>query len=150
MLAQWHKSYAPLFSNKHLSNDQLTRFALAHGVAAWYYLYLVQTHILFVHEMWVATAAPNTQQSANGSRGNWIWDALKREVPTAFGLYVGIALVCLLIAHPDARVVNYSFFEHWGEAEMEEINFYSVAPHWYFRAHMGLLTVCAHHYEGLA
>ncbi len=33
---------------------------------------------------------------------------------------------------------------------MEEINFFIVAPHWYFRSHMGLLTVCAHHYEGLA
>jgi len=33
---------------------------------------------------------------------------------------------------------------------MEEINFFIVAPHWYFRPHMGLLTVCAHHYEGLA
>jgi len=33
---------------------------------------------------------------------------------------------------------------------MEEVNFFIVAPHWYFRPHMGLLTVCAHHYEGLA
>ena len=32
---------------------------------------------------------------------------------------------------------------------MEELNFFIVAPHWYFRAHMGLLTVCAQHYEGL-
>lgn len=33
---------------------------------------------------------------------------------------------------------------------MEDINFFIVAPHWYFRPHMGLLTVCAQHYEGLA
>ena len=26
--------------------------------------------------------------------------------------------------------------------------FFIVAPHWYFRPHMGLLTVCAQHYEG--
>ena len=32
---------------------------------------------------------------------------------------------------------------------MEELNFFIVAPHWYFRPHMGLLTVCAQHYEGL-
>jgi hypothetical protein len=32
---------------------------------------------------------------------------------------------------------------------MEDINFFIVAPHWYFRPHMGLLTVCAQHYEGL-
>jgi len=24
-----------------------------------------------------------------------------------------------------------------------------VGPHWYFRPHMGLLTICAEHYEGL-
>jgi hypothetical protein len=33
---------------------------------------------------------------------------------------------------------------------MEDINFFIVAPHWYFRPHMGLLTVCAQPYEGLA
>ena len=42
------------------------------------------------------------------------------------------------------------FFEQWAEVEMEDINFYIVGPHWYFRPHMGLLTICAQHYEGLA
>lgn len=41
------------------------------------------------------------------------------------------------------------FFEQWSEAEVEDINFFIVGPHWYFRPHMGLLTVCAQHYEGL-
>ncbi len=67
-----------------------------------------------------------------------------------FTLYKATAVVFFLMAHPDARVVNYSYFEQWSESEMEEVNFFIVAPHWYFRAHMGLLTVCAHHYEGLA
>jgi len=48
---RWHKVYAPFFSNKHLSTDQLTRFMIAHYLSAWYYTYLVQTHVLFVHEM---------------------------------------------------------------------------------------------------
>lgn len=65
-------------------------------------------------------------------------------------LYVGLAISFFFMMHPDSRVVNYGFFEQWSETEMEEINFFIVAPHWYFRAHMGLLTVCAHHYEGLA
>jgi len=67
-----------------------------------------------------------------------------------FVLYKALAVVFFLLAHPDMRVVNYGFFEQWSESEMEEVNFFIVAPHWYFRAHMGLLTVCAHHYEGLA
>jgi hypothetical protein len=33
--------------------------------------------------------------------------------------------------------------------EVEDINFFIVGPHWYFRPHMGLLTLCAQHYEGL-
>lgn len=35
----------------------------------------------------------------------------------------------LKMANPDFRVVNYSFFEQWSETEMEEINFFIVAPH---------------------
>lgn len=67
-----------------------------------------------------------------------------------FSLYLALAALFFALLHPDFRVVNYNFFEQWSETEMEEVNFFIVAPHWYFRPHMGLLTVCAHHYEGLA
>jgi hypothetical protein len=66
-----------------------------------------------------------------------------------FTAFLLLATVFLKMANPDFRVVNYTFFEQWSETEMEEINFFIVAPHWYFRPHMGLLTVCAQHYEGL-
>jgi len=66
-----------------------------------------------------------------------------------FSLYLALALWFVLWLYPDPYVANYSFFEQWTEAEMEDINFFIVAPHWYFRPHMGLLTVCAQHYEGL-
>jgi hypothetical protein len=42
------------------------------------------------------------------------------------------------------------FFERWNIVELDDIRFYGVAPHWYFRAYMGILTVCPSHYEGLA
>ena len=29
--------------------------------------------------------------------------------------------------------INYFFFERWNIAELDEIRFYGVAPHWYFR-----------------
>jgi quinol-cytochrome oxidoreductase complex cytochrome b subunit len=150
LFLRWHKVYAPFFSNKHLSTEQLTRFMVAHYISAWYYLYLVQTHVMFIHEMWDADSNRSTQLNTSTPKASWGWDALKKEVMSMFVLYKGIALLYFLMAHPDAKVVNYAFFEQWSEAEMEEINFFIVAPHWYFRAHMGLLTVCAHHYEGLA
>ena len=46
-----------------------------------------------------------------------------------FSLYLGGMLGFFLLAHPDVHVVNYSFFEQWGEAEVEEVNFFIVAPH---------------------
>jgi hypothetical protein len=45
--------------------------------------------------------------------------------------------------------VNYYFFERWNISELDEIRFYGVAPHWYFRPFMGLLTIAPSHYEGL-
>lgn len=66
-----------------------------------------------------------------------------------FLFYTIVMTWFISLAYPDSRVVNFSFFEQWSEAEVEDINFFIVAPHWYFRAHMGLLTVCAQHYEGL-
>lgn len=147
---RWHKTYTPFFSNTHLSVEQLTRFMVAHYLSAWYYTYLVQAHVVFIHEMWEATSARSLQQTTTTPKGAWLWDALKKEVMCMFALYKALALVFLAMLHPDTRVVNYGFFEQWSEAEMEEVNFFIVAPHWYFRPHMGLLTVCAHHYEGLA
>ena len=46
----------------------------------------------------------------------------------ASGYLLGAAAFVFLM-HPDSRTVNYSFFEQWSEAEVEEINFFIVAPH---------------------
>jgi len=123
---------------------------IAHYLSAWYYTYLVQAHVVFIHEMWDASANRSTQLTTSTPKGSWVWDAIKKEIMTMFALYKGLAILFFFMLHPDVHVVNYSFFEQWSETEMEEVNFFIVAPHWYFRPHMGLLTVCAHHYEGLA
>jgi hypothetical protein len=41
------------------------------------------------------------------------------------------------------------FFEFWNIAELDDIRFYGVAPHWYFRPLMGILVISPTHYEGL-
>jgi hypothetical protein len=51
--------------------------------------------------------------------------------------------------HLNPLTVNYFFFERWNTRELDEIRFYGVAPHWYFRPFMGLLVVTPTHYEGL-
>lgn len=149
LLNNWHKTYAPIFTNKHLNVDQLIRFMVGHYISAYYYTYLVQLHVMYIHEMWDADANQSTHQDTTSPKFSWIWDAFKKEVMCMFSVYLGLALVFATWLYPDFYVVNYSFFEQWTETEVEDINFFAVAPHWYFRPHMGLLTVCAQHYEGL-
>lgn len=149
LLNCWHKTYAPIFTNKHLNVDQLIRFMVGHYISAYYYTYLVQLHVMYIHEMWDADANQSTHQDTTSPKFSWIWDAFKKEVMCMFSVYLGLALVFSTWLYPDFYVVNYSFFEQWTETEVEDINFFAVAPHWYFRPHMGLLTVCAQHYEGL-
>jgi hypothetical protein len=72
-----------------------------------------------------------------------------RENLFGLGFYLSTFLWFANDMFPGAYVVNFTFFEQWSEAEVEDINFFIVGPHWYFRPHMGLLTVCAQHYEGL-
>lgn len=144
-----HKIYSLVFTNKHLNMDQLTRFMVAHYIAAWYYVYLVQLHVMYIHEMWDGDSAFSDTQDNNTSKGNWFLDALQKESIIMLFLYLFVYFYCIIVYHPDSKVVNFNFFEQWAEVEMEDINFFIVGPHWYFRPHMGLLTICSQHYEGL-
>jgi hypothetical protein len=102
---------------------------VAHYLSAWYYVYLIQTHVLFVHEMWDADAGRSVQQTTSTPKASWLWDALNKEMMLMVGLYLSLATWFFLWAHPDHRVVNYTFFEQWSESEVEELNFFIVAPH---------------------
>jgi quinol-cytochrome oxidoreductase complex cytochrome b subunit len=144
-----HKAYAAVFTNKHLNVDQLTRFMIGHYLAAYFYTYLLQAHLMFIHEAWDADSALSTQQDSTSPKLTWLWDALAKEALMMLGAYVLLVTTFIQLAYPDPRAVNYTFFEQWSEAESEELNYFIVAPHWYFRPHMGLLTACAQHYEGL-
>lgn len=85
--------------------------------------------MLFIHEMWDASSNRSTQQTTSTPKGSWVWDAIKKEVLTMFALYKSLAVLYLFMLHPDVHVVNYGFFEQWSETEMEEVNFFIVAPH---------------------
>lgn len=50
LVGRLHRAYTPIFLNRHASIDLTLRFAALHYVLAYYYLHLVQTHIVHVHE----------------------------------------------------------------------------------------------------
>ena len=143
-----YKTYYIIFTNKHLNTDQLTRLMILHYFTPWYYLYLVKLHVLFCHESWDSDSGEAVYEDKSGTYVAWFYDAFLKEIQDAWywSLYV---FVYFTMHHFDASTVNYHFFERWNISELDEIRFYGVAPHWYFRPLMGLLVVSPSHYEGL-
>ena len=102
---------------------------VAHYISAYYYTYLVQLHVMYVHEMWDADANQSSHQDTSSPKYTWIWDAMAKELLMTFSIYLTLALVFFSWLHPDMYVLNTTFFEQWTETEMEDINFFIVAPH---------------------
>ena len=143
-----HKTYYIIFTNKHLNTDQLVRLMVFHYITPVYYLTLINLHVLFCHESWDTDSGEWTYEDRSTTYIAWFYDALQKEFQDAcywsiyvflFATFHNMHLVC----------VSYYFFERWNIAEMTDIRFYGVAPHWYFRAFMGILVVSPTHWEGL-
>lgn len=92
LLARWHKTYAIFFTNRHLNVDQLTRFMIAHYVGAYYYVYLLQLHVMFIHEAWDADSNASTQQETDQPKPLWSLEGLRREAFFMFSLLCGALL----------------------------------------------------------
>lgn len=143
-----HKTYYTLFTNKHLNVDQLIRFMLFHYFTPFYYLYLIQMHVLFCHESWDTDSGENTYEDRSVTLVSWLFDAFVKETQDAW-FYSHFVVAYYLVHFFDGESVNYYYFERWNICELDEIRFYGVSPHWYFRPFMGLLTMAPTHYEGL-
>jgi quinol-cytochrome oxidoreductase complex cytochrome b subunit len=142
------KTYYILFTNKHLNTDQLTRFMLFHYFTPWFYLYLIQVHVMFCHESWDTDSGENTIEDKSTTYIAWFYDAFLKEIQDAW-FWTQFVFIYFILHHFNASTVTYHFFERWNISELDEIRFYGVAPHWYFRPLMGLLTITPTHYEGL-
>lgn len=151
LFGKTHYTFALLFGNQHLSTDILVRFMLFHYAMGFYLTFFLFVHINFVHEEWDSDVDVSAYQDTQNSLSSWVHDNIESET--------NWTLLILLVAHHQivrwpwycngGRPLDYYFFEHWSEAEVEDINYFAVSPHWYFRPHMGLLTICAKHYEGI-
>lgn len=148
LLNNSHKSYYFIFTNKHLNTDELLRLMILHYLSPWYYLYLVKMHILFCHENWDNSSEKNIYEDKSSSWLSWFYDALIKEIQDSINILIWTFLY-FFFHHLDTLSVHYSFFERWNISELDEIRFYGVAPHWYFRPIMSLLTVAPSHFEGI-
>lgn len=102
---------------------------IAHYLVAWYYLYLIQLHLLFVHDGWEAKSQRAVIQETTSPKSSWGWDALKKEFAIMATLYFFIIDTSIHWTFFQKLPTSYSNFEEFGEGEVEDINFYIVAPH---------------------
>ncbi len=144
-----YKTYYIIFTNKHLNLDQMLRFMVLHYFTPWYYLYLIQIHIIFCHESWDSDSGESSYEDKSGSYISWFFDAFLKEIQDAW-YWIIFFSVLFWVHHIDPESLKFGFFERWNIAEYDEIRFYGVAPHWYFRPFMGILIIAPTHYEGLA
>jgi hypothetical protein len=148
LLNNTHETYYFIFTNKHLNIDELLRLSLLHYLSPWYFYYLVQLHTLYCHENWDSDADKNVYEDKSIMILSWYYDALLKEISDSWQfLYTMFVLFFWHIFDMDS--VQYFFFEKWNISELDEIRFYGVAPHWYFRPFMGLLTIAPTHFEGI-
>ena len=84
---------------------------VAHYVSAWYYVYLVQSHVMFIHEMWDSTSGQSSNQDNTTPKANWFIDSIAKESSFMLVLFIGSMLSNLLANLPDLKAVNFTFFE---------------------------------------
>lgn len=139
------KVYWWLFTDKALNSDTLVRLAYAHYISAFYLFYLGFLHAVDMHYDW--------KQDFNfdglDTELMWFDEGLSSELSSLFDLLcVVFFLGWYLYAEPEA--LSYEIFM-WGDIGLvNDVRFYGVAPHWYFRPFMAWLTVCPMHVTGIA
>lgn len=144
LVAKHGKIYWWIFPAQELNFDTMVRLMYGHYTSA-FILFAVSTiHSLEMHYDWKDTSF-NEQQQIDLS---WWDDAVKSET-FGYSKYM-IALFYLgYIFYHEVECLGVELFM-WGDTgPINDIRFYGVTPHWYFRAYMSWLVACPHHYIGL-
>ena len=138
------KFYWWLFTDKQLNCDTVIRLAYAHYVSAFFLFYLGIIHSFDMHYDWKSEAFFDGVETEI----TWWDEALSSEISWAAVIFVSFGLICWFV-YPDPEALSYELFM-WGDVGMvNDIRFYGVAPHWYFRPYMAWLIVCPYHNTGI-
>ncbi len=139
------KFYWWIFTNKQMNSDTIIRMAYAHYCSAFFMAYLALLHAIDMHYDW------KNESSSDGLDNELVWweEAFSNELNSTSSVLFFISFICLcLYEYPEA--LTYELFM-WGDVGLvNDIRFYGVAPHWYFRPLMSWLLVCPFHKMGIA
>lgn len=138
------KIYWWFFPNQELNVDTVLRLMYAHYVSAFLFLTLAIYHSLEMHYDW----RDNIFFEGQKNLLSWWDDVIKNEILTTIWFFLLINAGTMYI-YSNSEPLSTELFM-WGDVGLtSEIRFLGVTPHWYFRAYMGWLVTCPHHYLGL-
>lgn len=138
------KVYWILFTNKTLNSDTVVRIAYAHYIISLSIFFLSFFHSFEMHYDW-KNGSIDDGVEVNVS---WFSFVVKEEISfllNFFSFFYLLGSYWYYVNEP----LTYEIFL-WGDVGLiNDVRFLGVAPHWYFRAYMGWLIVCPHHYIGI-
>ena len=138
------KPYWWIFTDKQLNTDTLVRLSYAHYLSAFFLTYLAILHSIDMHYDW------KTETTNDGLCIDLTWwnEVLLSEIGATIEVLL-IFFVISLFLFEEPEALSYEYFM-WGDIGIvNDIRFYGVAPHWYFRPFMAWLIVCPHHKTGI-
>ena len=139
------KFYWWVFTNKQLNSDTMIRMAYAHYCSAFFMAYLGLLHAIDMHYDW------KNESASDGLDNEFTWweEAFSNELNSTALILVIISIICYFL-YENPESLTYELFM-WGDVGLlNDIRFYGVAPHWYFRPLMSWLLVCPFHKMGIA
>jgi quinol-cytochrome oxidoreductase complex cytochrome b subunit len=137
-------AYWWIFTDKSLNTDTLIRLGYFHYISAFYMFYIALLHGIDLHYDW------KNETTYDGVETELVWwdEALSNELGTFFELILLFIIICFFL-YPEPEAVSYELFM-WGDIGiMNDVRFYGVAPHWYFRPFMAWLIACPNHITGV-
>jgi len=138
------KPYWWPFTDKLLNTDTMIRLMYLHYCIAFFLLYLGLMHGVDMHYDWKSKG----MFSGIKQQLNWWDEALSNELGLLLNFIVVLGCIGeFLYSEPEA--LSYEIFM-WGDIGIiNDVRFYGVAPHWYFRPYMAWLIACPYHYVGI-
>lgn len=138
------KPYWWIFTDRSLNTDTLVRLAYAHYLSAFYLTFIAALHAFDMHYDW------KTESIRDGISNDLSWwnEVLLMEIGATLEMLVIFTFISILM-YPEPESLSYEIFM-WGDIGIvNDVRFYGVAPHWYFRPFMAWLLVCPHHKTGI-
>lgn len=133
-----------LFTDLSLNLDVLLRLSVLHYLISFFLLFFCFLHLVDMHYDW---------KDASYFSGNifgvlWSSVVLKYEFYSILFIFNFFFFFYFFTSELN-EAVSYEIFM-WGDVGIvNDVRYFGVAPHWYFRAYMGWLNVCPSFYVGI-